>query len=109
MKIRHVLAAVAAIGILDALVVAMPAHLAQARPVYAQQTGLPCAQCHFNPAGGGPRNAFGRAFARNGHRLPGTLYSRSGRTVPRYDGRQWRGYGPGMMSDFGHGPGTMRW
>ncbi len=25
-----------------------------------------CSTCHLNPAGGGPRNEFGRAFARNG-------------------------------------------
>ncbi len=44
---------------------------ALALPAYAQQTGLPCGRCHVNPAGGGPRNAFGKAFAANGHKLPG--------------------------------------
>jgi len=38
---------------------------AQALPIYAQRTGLPCGQCHVNPQGGGPRTAFGRAFAAN--------------------------------------------
>ena len=43
---------------------------AQAMPAYAAQTGLPCGKCHVNPAGGGPRTAFGKAFAANGHKLP---------------------------------------
>ncbi len=42
----------------------------EATPLYAQQTHLACGQCHVNPAGGGPRNAFGEAFAKNGHKLP---------------------------------------
>jgi hypothetical protein len=44
-----------------------PAH---ALPKYAAETGLPCGRCHVNPAGGGPRTAFGKAFAANGHKLP---------------------------------------
>ncbi len=43
---------------------------ANALPAYAQQTGLPCGRCHTNPAGGGPRTAFGNAFAANGHKVP---------------------------------------
>jgi hypothetical protein len=43
----------------------------EALPAYAQQTGLPCGRCHVNPAGGGPNTAFGKAFAANGHKLPG--------------------------------------
>lgn len=43
---------------------------ADALPIYAQQTGLACGRCHVNSAGGGPRNAFGKAFAANGHKLP---------------------------------------
>lgn len=74
---------------------------AQALPTYAQRTGLVCGQCHINPSGGGPRTAFGRAFAANGHRLPGKSrreWSDSGRGYgPGY------GYGPGMMGH--HGPG----
>jgi hypothetical protein len=43
---------------------------ADALPSYAQQTGKSCGGCHVNAAGGGPRNAFGNAFAANGHKLP---------------------------------------
>ncbi len=43
---------------------------ANATPAYASQTGLACGRCHVNPAGGGPRTAFGKAFAANGHKLP---------------------------------------
>ena len=41
----------------------------QSLPLYATRTGLLCASCHFDPNGGGPRNEFGFAFARNRHRL----------------------------------------
>ncbi len=44
---------------------------AVALPAYAAQTGLPCGRCHVNPAGGGERTAFGKAFAANGHKVPG--------------------------------------
>ena len=42
---------------------------ADALPSYAQQTHLACGRCHVNPAGGGERTAFGKAFAANGHKL----------------------------------------
>jgi len=38
-------------------------------PLYAARTGLMCQNCHFDPNGGGPRNEFGFAFARNRHSL----------------------------------------
>lgn len=74
---------------------------ADALPIYARQTGLPCGQCHVNPAGGGPRTAFGKAFAANGHRLPGGR-----QRYERNHGRNY-GYGPGMMGGYGYGPGMM--
>jgi hypothetical protein len=43
---------------------------AAALPAYAQQTHLACGSCHVNPAGGGARTGFGKAFAANGHKLP---------------------------------------
>ena len=42
---------------------------ARATPAYAAQTHLPCGQCHTSAAGG-PTNAFGKAFAANGHKVP---------------------------------------
>lgn len=38
-------------------------------PLYAARTGLMCQSCHFDPNGGGPRNEFGFAFAKNRHSL----------------------------------------
>ena len=67
-KVLGGVAAAAVIG--GALMVAVPKS-AEALPAYAQQTGKACGACHANPAGGGARNAFGEAFAANGHKLPG--------------------------------------
>ena len=67
LKLLGVVAAAAAIGGVMTVAVPKPA---QALPAYAQQTGKACGACHQNPAGGGARNAFGEAFAANGHKLP---------------------------------------
>jgi hypothetical protein len=53
-----------------AIVVVAPREAA-ATPAYAQQTGMPCGQCHVSPAGGGKLTAFGSKFQANGHKLPG--------------------------------------
>ena len=43
---------------------------AKALPAYAQQTKLPCSQCHVNPAGGKDLTDFGKKFQANGDKLP---------------------------------------
>jgi hypothetical protein len=43
---------------------------ANATSAYASQTGLACGRCHVSAGGGGPRTAFGKAFAANGHKVP---------------------------------------
>jgi len=63
-------AVVAVLAVGGALTLATPKPAA-ALPAYAASTGKACGACHTNPAGGGPRNAFGDAFAANGHKLPG--------------------------------------
>jgi hypothetical protein len=65
-------------------------------PLYAARTGLMCQSCHFDPNGGGPRNEFGFAFAKNRHRLEGedstsawhdlNLTNRVGENFPLYVG-----------------------
>jgi hypothetical protein len=62
-------AVVAALAVGGALTIATP-EPAAALPAYATSTGKACGACHVNPAGGGPRNAFGDAFAANDHKLP---------------------------------------
>lgn len=92
---------------------ALPVQTVQALPIYA----LPCRQCHVNPRGGGPRTAFGRAFAANGHRLPGWHHRYGYYSAPHcsYHGGMMGGYGPhgehgpGMMGGYGPGPGMMGW
>jgi mono/diheme cytochrome c family protein len=70
MNVKVLGAAVAALAVGGALTIAAPKS-ADALPAYASQTGKACGACHTNPAGGGPRNAYGEAFAANGHKLPG--------------------------------------
>lgn len=70
-KMNHrALGAIAAAVAIGGALLVVPKS-AEALPAYAAQTGKKCAACHQNPAGGGPRNAFGEAFAANGHKLPG--------------------------------------
>ena len=62
-------------GIAVALLVAATATLvgttlANAKPEFAAQTGLPCGQCHQNAAGGGKLKSFGEKFKANGNKVP---------------------------------------
>jgi mono/diheme cytochrome c family protein len=69
MNFRMLAVAIAAVAVGGAATIAAPKS-AHALPAYAKQTGKACGACHQNPAGGGPRNPFGEAFAANGHKLP---------------------------------------
>ena len=57
------------LAVLIALAPLLLARRAETLPLYAARQGLKCASCHFDPNGGGPRNEFGFAFARNRHSL----------------------------------------
>lgn len=70
MNLKVLGAVVAALAVGGGLTLATPKPAA-ALPAYAAATGKACGACHTNPAGGGARNAFGEAFAANGHKLPG--------------------------------------
>lgn len=68
-------------------------------PFYSARTGLQCSSCHFDPNGGGPRNEFGFAYAKNRHSLePDTteawkdlnLRNRVGEDFPLYFGLNQR-------------------
>jgi len=63
-------AGVATAILIAAAAVTLSPGQAQATPAYAAQTKLACGQCHVNAAGGGPTNAYGKAFAANGHKVP---------------------------------------
>ena len=54
------------VGVTAALIASTPA---SAKPEFAAQTGLPCGQCHANPAGGGKLKAFGEKFKANGFKV----------------------------------------
>ena len=61
------LSASAVVGLV--LIVSVAPRPAAALPAYAASTKKPCSFCHVNPAGGGPRNATGTKFEKNGHKL----------------------------------------
>jgi hypothetical protein len=42
---------------------------ASAKAEFAARTGLPCGQCHMNPAVGGKFKAFGQKFKAGGFKL----------------------------------------
>ena len=103
-----VAAAALATGAFLAIAASLLVRTAQALPVYAQQTGLPCGRCHVNPHGGGPRTVFGRAFAANGHRVPGAGGHRYGYfAAPRYGNPGGMVGGGRMMGGGMTGEGMM--
>jgi len=78
------IAAVAAATLAVAFLAPRPA---TALPAYAKQTGLACGRCHVSPAGGGPNTAFGKAFAANGHKVPGKTAAKGGKAGGKAAGK----------------------
>jgi hypothetical protein len=66
----EILCAISAAALIGGVLTIAAPKSADALPAYAAATGKACGACHANPAGGGARNAFGEAFATNGHKLP---------------------------------------
>ena len=62
-------ASILAVAGLLAMGTAIAPREAEAKPEFAAQTGLPCGQCHSNPAGGGKLKAFGEKFKANGNKV----------------------------------------
>ena len=70
MRVTSFLTALPAAAALTAgLALAVPAKPAEARPEYAKKEGKECAYCHVNPKGGGPRNAKGDEYFKNGKKF----------------------------------------
>lgn len=63
-------AGIAATLLLGATATLIGTTAANAKPEFAAQTGMPCGQCHQNPAGGGKLKAFGEKFKANGNKVP---------------------------------------
>ena len=62
-------ASILAVAGLLATVITITPREAAAKAEFAAQTGLPCGQCHSNPAGGGKLKAFGEKFKANGNKV----------------------------------------
>jgi hypothetical protein len=80
-------------------VLALFAPAVRSSPLHAARTGLACQQCHFDANGGGPRTAFGFAYAKNRHATepePGGMFkdvelsNRVGEKLPLYFGVEQR-------------------
>lgn len=69
-RLVHGLVCATGILLLVGAVVTVSPRPANALPKYTAQTGIACGRCHVNPAGGGPRTGFGKAFVANGHKVP---------------------------------------
>ncbi len=54
------------VGVLVGLLILIARPTAHALPEYAARTGQPCAVCHVNPAGGGPRTERGALWVAQG-------------------------------------------
>lgn len=87
MKRMYRLAMVGTIVVVALAAIWMRAGGAYALPEYAERTGEPCATCHVNPGGGGPRTLRGLLWAARGRPdqvpalpnvllAPGVMYGR---------------------------------
>ena len=94
-RMRSVLRTLAVLLLVTPLAALIWPRRAETVPLYAARTGLMCQTCHFDPNGGGPRNEFGFAFARNRHAITPEpdgpwadldLTNRVGETMPVYFG-----------------------
>ena len=61
--------ALGASALLAAVMLVATPRQASAKPEFAAQTGLPCGQCHANPAGGGKLKSFGEKFKAHGSKV----------------------------------------
>lgn len=66
---RVIFAGAAGCALAVTMLIVAPTQVA-ATPAYARQTGLPCGQCHENPAGGRKLKPFGEKFRENGNQMP---------------------------------------
>lgn len=69
---------IAAIALFIFLAISSSSNSVQALPEFSHRTGEPCAVCHVNPGGGGPRTLRGALWAAQGRAdavpaLPGVL------------------------------------
>lgn len=97
---RRVLRSIPVALLLASLTLAFLSRPGDSLPLYAARTGNLCKTCHFEPNGGGPRNEFGFAYARNRHGLEAEpegspwrdlqLSNRVGETMPLYVGLNHR-------------------
>jgi len=92
LPLRHVPLAIALASLAS---LALFARRGDTVPLYAARTGLMCGNCHFDPNGGGPRNAYGFTFEKNRHSVDSEtggpfqnldLANRIGDTAPIYFG-----------------------
>jgi hypothetical protein len=68
-KWRVILAGAAGWALAGTMLIVAPSQVA-ATLAYTRQTGLPCGQCHENPAGGRKLTPFGKKFQENGNQVP---------------------------------------
>jgi hypothetical protein len=68
-SVLHIAVGFAGVILASAVILLSAPKAAQATPKYAQETGLPCSQCHVSAAGGSALKPFGKKFQANGHKV----------------------------------------